>query len=170
MFKRPQLTRKPSLKGNAAGSSQSAASGAVNDEIFLRAFEETPRAEFYSIRDVNTQLQTALETIADLSKDWDRRTAAMRSLRSIIKVGDSVTGTEDFAQTLRLLETAFQTSMKDLRSLVIREACITIAYVYLVAFLLRISAANVLSLLACIFLPSSFCFRFTLLKQDNAVF
>lgn len=127
MFKKPTATKRPT--GRTATATSQNSSGAVNDEIFLSTIESTPRVELYSIRDLGPQLQTVLDTISDLNKDWNKRTAAMRTLRGLIKNGTSVTESDEFVQSLRLLETAFQTALKDLRSVVIREACITIAYV-----------------------------------------
>lgn len=51
----------------------------------------------------------------------------LKKIRSLILSG--ATNYEDFYVSLRALEIPLQTSIKDLRSQVVREACITIAYI-----------------------------------------
>ena len=50
----------------------------------------------------------------------------MKKIRSIIIAGGA--SYEEFLPHIRLLESAFQTTLKDLRSQVVREGAITIAY------------------------------------------
>ena len=50
----------------------------------------------------------------------------MKSVRSLLLAGAD--GFDEMYASLKLLELAFQSSVKDLRSQVVREACITISY------------------------------------------
>ena len=53
----------------------------------------------------------------------------LKKVRSLLLAG--ATDHEGFLQQLRQLEGAFKLSAKDLRSQVVREACITLGYVWL---------------------------------------
>jgi len=55
----------------------------------------------------------------------------LKTIRSLIVAG--AIDYDEFPQLLRKLEPALQTSLKDLRSQVVREACISASYVPLVA-------------------------------------
>ncbi len=54
------------------------------------------------------------------------RVEALQNLRSLLVAG--ATNYEEMTQALRILHVPFQVSIKDLRSQVVREACITVAY------------------------------------------
>ena len=54
------------------------------------------------------------------------RIEALKSVRSLLLAGAD--GFDEMYSSLKVLELAFQSSVKDLRSQVVREACITIAY------------------------------------------
>ncbi|KAL1513059.1 hypothetical protein ABEB36_002537 [Hypothenemus hampei] len=104
----------------------SGASGALDEEIFERAFEDVPTVQIFSPRDVAEHLKTIQETISDQNKDWNKRVDALKKLRSVVIAGG--TNFEEFYVSLKNLEFALQGSIKDLRSQVVRETCITIAY------------------------------------------
>ncbi|XP_069703536.1 CLIP-associating protein 1 isoform X4 [Periplaneta americana] len=100
--------------------------GAVDEETFSRAFEDVPTIQLFSARELEEQLTAIRETIADPNKDWSKRVDALKKVRSLIIAGAS--SFDELHVHLRLLEPPFQTSVKDLRSQVVREACYTIAY------------------------------------------
>lgn len=113
-------TKSPSL------STGSNSAGAVDEDTFIRSFEEVPTAQIFSARELSEQMKTVQETIADPNKDWSKRADALKKLRSLIIAG--ATSFEEFYTNLRTLEIPLQGTLKDLRSQVVREACITIAY------------------------------------------
>ncbi|XP_022240538.1 CLIP-associating protein 1-B-like isoform X6 [Limulus polyphemus] len=122
------LQRKPSAKNSSgkATLSVSVAAGAADEEMFMRAFDDVPRVQLYSGRELENELGKIKETLSDPNNDWGKRVEAMKRLRSLIIAG--AIEYEELFPSLRQLEVAFQSSLKDLRSQVVREACITIAY------------------------------------------
>ncbi|KAK9712512.1 CLASP N terminal [Popillia japonica] len=102
------------------------ASGAVDEEIFLKLFEDVPTIQLFSHREVNDHMKSILDTISDPNKDWNKRVDALKKIRSLVIAGAS--SFDDFYTNLKSLEHPLQESIKDLRSQVARETCITIAY------------------------------------------
>uniref|UniRef100_A0A8C7MLU9 Cytoplasmic linker associated protein 2 n=1 Tax=Oncorhynchus kisutch TaxID=8019 RepID=A0A8C7MLU9_ONCKI len=102
--------RRPNTTGSKIG-------GKRRDPVYM---------EIYSSRDLEDNLNKIREICSDDKHDWDQRAAAMKKIRSLIVAG--ATEYECFYQHLRLLDGAFKLSAKDLRSQVVREACITVAH------------------------------------------
>lgn len=100
--------------------------GAVDEDTFSRAFEDVPTVQLFSARELEDQLTAIRETISDPNKDWSKRVDALKKVRSLLIAGAA--NFDELYVHLRLLEPPFQTSVKDLRSQVVREACYTIAY------------------------------------------
>lgn len=117
------LKRVSSLKRTPSAAGQA---GAMDEEQFMRSFEDVPPVQLFSSKDLDDHLNQVRETIADQTKDWNKRVDALKKVRSILIAGAS--SFEELYGHLRLLELPFQLSIKDLRSLVVREACITVAY------------------------------------------
>ncbi|XP_034400493.1 CLIP-associating protein 2 isoform X14 [Cyclopterus lumpus] len=116
--------RRPSATGGKLVSKESA--GGVDEEDFIRAFTDVPSVQIYSARDLEDNLNKIREICSDDKHDWDQRAHAMKKVRSLLVAG--ATNYDCFYQHLRLLDGAFKLSAKDLRSQVVREACITVAY------------------------------------------
>ncbi|KAK9526890.1 hypothetical protein VZT92_015564 [Zoarces viviparus] len=116
--------RRPSATGGKLGSKESA--GGVEEEDFIKAFTDVPTVQIYSARDLEDNLNKIREICSDDKHDWDQRASAMKKVRSLLVAG--ATSYDCFYQHLRLLDGAFKLSAKDLRSQVVREACITVAY------------------------------------------
>uniref|UniRef100_A0A8C3A5S6 Cytoplasmic linker associated protein 2 n=1 Tax=Cyclopterus lumpus TaxID=8103 RepID=A0A8C3A5S6_CYCLU len=116
--------RRPSATGRKGLSKESA--GGVDEEDFIRAFTDVPSVQIYSARDLEDNLNKIREICSDDKHDWDQRAHAMKKVRSLLVAG--ATNYDCFYQHLRLLDGAFKLSAKDLRSQVVREACITVAY------------------------------------------
>ncbi|XP_056277984.1 CLIP-associating protein 2 isoform X15 [Pseudoliparis swirei] len=116
--------RRPSATGGKLVSKESA--GGVDEEDFIRAFTDVPTVQIYSSRDLEDNLNKIREICSDEKHDWDQRANAMKKVRSLLVAG--ATNYDCFYQHLRLLDGAFKLSAKDLRSQVVREACITVAY------------------------------------------
>ncbi|XP_071512320.1 CLIP-associating protein 1 isoform X11 [Panulirus ornatus] len=106
--------------------SAGAAAGAVDEASFFASFEDVPKVTIYSTRELEDTLTKIREVISSPSNDWDKRVDTLKKLRSMLIAGAS--SYEEFYPHLRLLEPAIQLSIKDLRSQVVREACVTVAY------------------------------------------
>ncbi|XP_047240585.1 CLIP-associating protein 2 isoform X30 [Girardinichthys multiradiatus] len=133
-FKVPKVPKKPvessaarrpsATSGKLAVSKESA--GAVDEEDFIRAFTDVPTVQIYSTRDLEDNLNKIREILSDDKHDWDQRCIALKKIRSLLVAGAA--SYDCFYQHLRLLDGAFKLSAKDLRSQVVREACITVAH------------------------------------------
>ncbi|XP_031333355.1 CLIP-associating protein-like isoform X4 [Photinus pyralis] len=102
------------------------ASGAVDEKTFTSSFEEVPNTQIFSARELGEQMKAVQEIIADPNKEWYKRVDALKKVRALVIAG--ATNYEEFYINLRNLEIPLQGTLKDLRSQVVREACITIAY------------------------------------------
>uniref|UniRef100_A0AAY5EZC6 TOG domain-containing protein n=1 Tax=Electrophorus electricus TaxID=8005 RepID=A0AAY5EZC6_ELEEL len=100
--------------------------GAVDEEDFIRAFEDVPAVQIYSSRELEDSMTKIREVLADDKHDWEQRVSALKKVRSLLLAG--AVDHEPFQQQLRQLEPAFKLSAKDLRSQVVREACITLGH------------------------------------------
>ncbi|XP_069010472.1 CLIP-associating protein 1a isoform X12 [Embiotoca jacksoni] len=118
--------RRPSSATNPKITSKEAAAGAVDEEDFIKAFEDVPSVQIYSNREMEDQLTKIREVLSDDKHDWEHRVVALKKVRSLMLAG--ATEYEGFSQQLRLLEAPLKLSAKDLRSQVVREACITLGY------------------------------------------
>ncbi|XP_030210316.1 CLIP-associating protein 1-B isoform X5 [Gadus morhua] len=122
--------RKPSSGSSAKSAGKDAASaGAVDEEDFLRAFEDVPTVQLHSNREMEEAMTKIRDVLSDDKRDWELRVAALRKVRSLLLAG--AVDYDGFPQQLRLMEAAFKLSAKDLRSQVVREACITLGHLSL---------------------------------------
>ncbi|XP_058520298.1 CLIP-associating protein 1 isoform X2 [Ochotona princeps] len=111
------------------GSKSSAAkegAGAVDEEDFIKAFDDVPVVQIYSSRDLEESINKIREILSDDKHDWEQRVNALKKIRSLLLAGAAEY--DNFFQHLRLLDGAFKLSAKDLRSQVVREACITLGH------------------------------------------
>ncbi|XP_035507066.1 CLIP-associating protein 1a isoform X30 [Scophthalmus maximus] len=118
--------RRPSSATTAKPTAKEVAAGAVDEEDFIKAFEDVPSIQIYSNRELEDQLTKVREVLSDEKHDWEHRVVALKKVRSIMLAG--ATEYEGFPQQLRLLEAPLKLSAKDLRSQVVREACITLGH------------------------------------------
>ncbi|XP_054909925.1 CLIP-associating protein 2 isoform X6 [Poeciliopsis prolifica] len=132
-FKVPKVPKKPAESSAARRPSATSgklvskeSAGAVDEEDFIRAFTDVPPVQIYSTRDLEDNLNKIREICSDDKHDWDQRCNALKKIRSLLVAG--APGYDCFYQHLRLLDGAFKLSAKDLRSQVVREACITVAH------------------------------------------
>jgi CLIP-associating protein 1/2 len=97
-------------------------------------------------KDVENQLASVRDTLADTNNDWEKRVEAVRNkiliifcffvnifffiklkrLRSIVAGGGDQY--DEFFRNLRQLDLPLVATVKDLRSQIVREACITLAF------------------------------------------
>ncbi|KAK9969539.1 hypothetical protein ABG768_027700 [Culter alburnus] len=120
------MRRPSSASGSRAAGKDSVSAGAVDEEDFVKAFEDVPAVQIYSSKDLEDSLNKIREVLSDDKQDWEHRVTALKKVRSLVLAG--ATEHEGFLQHLRLLEGAFKLSAKDLRSQVVREACITLGH------------------------------------------
>ncbi|XP_043994535.1 CLIP-associating protein 2 isoform X12 [Gambusia affinis] len=132
-FKIPKVPKKPAESSAARRPSATSSklvskesTGAVDEEDFIRAFTDVPTVQIYSARDLEDNLNKIREICSDDKHDWDQRCIALKKIRSLLVAGAA--SYDCFYQHLRLLDGAFKLSAKDLRSQVVREACITVAH------------------------------------------
>ncbi|XP_027019446.1 CLIP-associating protein 1-B-like isoform X17 [Tachysurus fulvidraco] len=126
------VRRTGSMRRPSSGSSTKSAgkevsgAGAVDEEDFICAFEDVPTVQIYSNRELEESMNKIREVLSDEKQDWEHRVLALKKVRSLLLAG--ATDHEVFLQQLRQLEVALKLSAKDLRSQVVREACITLGY------------------------------------------
>ncbi|XP_045554780.1 CLIP-associating protein 1-B isoform X15 [Salmo salar] len=123
-FRRPGSAS--STKSTGRDGPSAAAAGAVDEEDFIRAFEEVSTMELFSNREMEDAMTKIREVLADDKRDWEHRVTALKKMRSLLLAG--AVEFDGFSQQLRLTEAAFKMSAKDLRSQVVREACITLGH------------------------------------------
>uniref|UniRef100_A0A480JWK8 CLIP-associating protein 2 isoform X29 n=1 Tax=Sus scrofa TaxID=9823 RepID=A0A480JWK8_PIG len=92
----------------------------------IKAFTDVPSIQIYSSRELEETLNKIREILSDDKHDWDQRANALKKIRSLLVAGAAQY--DCFFQHLRLLDGALKLSAKDLRSQVVREACITVAH------------------------------------------
>ncbi|XP_021092133.1 CLIP-associating protein 1 isoform X21 [Heterocephalus glaber] len=117
------------LGSSTLGSKSSAAkegAGAVDEEDFIKAFDDVPVVQIYSSRDLEESINKIREILSDDKHDWEQRVNALKKIRSLLLAGAAEY--DNFFQHLRLLDGAFKLSAKDLRSQVVRETCITLGH------------------------------------------
>ncbi|XP_052252616.1 CLIP-associating protein 1-like isoform X3 [Dreissena polymorpha] len=106
----------------AAGST----AGAVDEDFFVRSFEDVNKVQIFSARDMTDQLNKCRDQLADTNVAWEKRVEALKTVRGVVIAGGAEY--DDFYPFLRVLEPCFMNCIKDLRSQVVREACISVAY------------------------------------------
>ncbi|RMC18711.1 hypothetical protein DUI87_04607 [Hirundo rustica rustica] len=119
-------TRRLGTAALGSKSSTKEGAGAVDEEDFIKAFEDVPTVQIYSSRDLEESINKIREILSDDKHDWEQRVSALKKIRSLLLAGAAEY--DNFFQHLRLLDGAFKLSAKDLRSQVVREACITLGH------------------------------------------
>ncbi|XP_041937640.1 CLIP-associating protein 1-B-like isoform X26 [Alosa sapidissima] len=120
-MRRPSSASSSKSTGKEGGSA-----GAVDEEDFVRAFEDVPTVQIYSSRELEDSMNKIREVLSDERQDWEHRVTALKKVRSLLLAG--AVEYEGLSQHLRQMEPAFKLSAKDLRSQVVREACITLGH------------------------------------------
>ncbi|XP_033336127.1 CLIP-associating protein isoform X3 [Megalopta genalis] len=120
------VPRATTVKRIVSVKSTAGQAGAVDEETFLTAFEDVPSVNLFSAKDLEEQMKTIRENVGDDKKDWKQRTESMKKLRSIVIAGGI--NYENFIECLKSMQRSFEVACTDLRSQVVREVCITLAY------------------------------------------
>jgi CLIP-associating protein 1/2 len=120
--------RKPGLNEILVGSGENMTlqAGAISQEVFEASFEQVPQITLFTQRDIDDTMKTINVIIGDKNMDWEKRVDALKKLRSMLIMNAQTN--PNFPQQLKDLSIAFLDILKELRSQVIREACITLAY------------------------------------------
>lgn len=121
---------RPSSVARLTAPSSSASSGAISEEDFEKAFGAHSRLNLYTQHDVEKTLSSIKSTLADTSNSWDRRVSVLKELRAV--ADQEIIDHPHFVMLLKSLENALLESLKDLRSQITREACVTISYLCVV--------------------------------------
>ncbi|GMS87313.1 hypothetical protein PENTCL1PPCAC_9488 [Pristionchus entomophagus] len=102
--------------------------GAVNEDDFRKNFSAVGvKISIFDARTLSMEMGKARDVMSDDKQDWSRRTNAIKMLRAIHQNGGR--DFEDvYLQEVLLSEEALLFSVKDLRSQVCKEACITVSY------------------------------------------
>lgn len=103
------------------------ASFITSEDIFLKAFDSTPKLTVATQKKLENELSRVTAIISNPSAEWDQRVQAIKHFRTLVNSG--IADLDDFhTTTLKTLEIPFQNNICDLRSQVVRETCITIAF------------------------------------------
>ena len=104
--------------------------GAADEEMFIKSFEDVPVVHFSSTKELDEELSKIKEWLSEANNsDWQKRVNAMKRLRGLMRTGAHEH--KEFTDFLRFGELSFISCVKDLRSQVVRESCLTIAYISL---------------------------------------
>ncbi|XP_063985621.1 CLIP-associating protein 1 isoform X3 [Diachasmimorpha longicaudata] len=120
------VLQKKSQFGPASKLPSVGGAGAIDEETFLTAFEDVPSVHLFSPRDLEDQIKVIRETIGDDKKDWNQRIDSLKKLRGILLAGGA--NNENFMDLLKSLQNSYEGAITDLRSQVVKEACITLAF------------------------------------------
>lgn len=111
---------------SSSSSSSSADAGAISAEIFEASFEQVPQLTIFNQRDMDDTMKQINAIVGDKNQDWEKRVDALKKIRSLLMM--NIQANPNFSGQLKDLSIAFLDILKELRSQVIREACITLAY------------------------------------------
>lgn len=139
LYTLPSANRKPPppVKLTGVGSVSSAVgasgggageAGAVSCEAFEAAFAATAPAAVYGARGLDDLCRHAAALLGDRAADWEKRVDALKKIRSLLTANAHQQYPSEFYAHLKDLSVPFLVVIKDLRSQVVREACITIAH------------------------------------------
>ena len=86
-----------------------------------------PQITIFTAKDLHQELNDILPVLKDPSSDWEKRVDHLKRVRSLW-LAVAKWGIDEFALHFKELELALGNCLKDLRSKVVREACVTIAF------------------------------------------
>ena len=110
------------------GSLSADGAGAADEELFIKSFEQVPQVSIFTAKDLHQELNEIFQILNDTSGDWEKRVDHVRRIRSLMLSGATDWGVDELASRFKDLELALINCLKDLRSKVVREACVTIAF------------------------------------------
>jgi len=114
------LTRMDDIRSAGLVLVSNCSAGAINEETFVRSFEDVSKIYISSAKDVSERMSRIRDTLSDKNADcMEKRTDVMKELRGLLLAGAPEYA--GFEQLLPTLEPCLTMSVKDLRSQVIRE-------------------------------------------------
>ncbi|KAH8415597.1 hypothetical protein KR222_006035 [Zaprionus bogoriensis] len=102
--------------------------GAVTMEIFEASFEQVPQLNIFHAKDMDDIYKQILLVISDKNMDWEKRVDALKKIRALLVLNYHAQPQFMAVQQKELSICFLDILKEELRSQVIREACITIAY------------------------------------------
>eukprot|EP00795_Rhopilema_esculentum_P014391 gene14391-5442_t len=119
-----QQPKRSSVMDRGSGSSGSG-TGALDECDFVSQWEENVDLRIYSIKDALEEINKINSTLSSANNDWELRVTALKKLREVIKqYGDH----DQISKVLRDLEVCLRVSVKDLRSQIVKEACLVLSF------------------------------------------
>ena len=104
--------------------------GAVDEDDFQAAFENVKKVTIFSGRSLEDEVSKIHSVLNNSTHDnWKQRMENLSMVRSLLVAGADQY--DELQGCLKSLEYPFESQVKDLRSQVVRECCITIAYLSL---------------------------------------
>ncbi|GAA28694.2 CLIP-associating protein 1, partial [Clonorchis sinensis] len=100
--------------------------GAVDEEMFRASFVPAMSITAYSSKELLDIMGRIKDNLSVSAEEWEKRVDALKTLR--VLVANGANQFEEFIPQLKTLETQVDGCLRDLRSSVVREACITVAY------------------------------------------
>ncbi|KAI5634701.1 CLIP-associating protein [Phthorimaea operculella] len=136
LYSLPSANRKPpppakhpsSVSSGVSSGGTAGEAGAVSSEAFEAAFACSAPAAVYGARGLDDLCRHAAGLLGDRGADWEKRVDALKKIRSLLTANAHVQFPTEFYAHLKDLSVPFLVVIKDLRSQVVREACITIAH------------------------------------------
>ncbi|XP_046480774.1 CLIP-associating protein 1-A isoform X2 [Neodiprion pinetum] len=119
-------TKRAPLKYSSSAKSAAGQAGAIDEESFLNAFEDVPAVKLFSAKDLEEQMKSIKDVVGDDKKDWKQRNESMKKLRGILIAGGA--NFDNFTECLKNVQRSFEAACMDLRSQVVKEAAITVAF------------------------------------------
>jgi len=119
------VRRHPSVRYGSSNSGGGQA-GAVDEESFMAAFEDVKKVTIFSGRALEDELNKIHTVLNNDKADWKQRMEALSMVRAWIVAGAGQF--DELSNCLKSLEYPFESCVKDLRSQVVRECCITVAF------------------------------------------
>lgn len=68
------------------GNVSAASAGSVDEDAFIKSFEDVPTLRIFSAREVTDHMKNILDIISDSSKEWNKRVDAVSKIYLIIFV------------------------------------------------------------------------------------
>ncbi|KAH8872338.1 CLIP-associating protein 1 [Schistosoma japonicum] len=113
-----------SIRKRSTGDSQGA--GAVDEDVFRQSFIPSVSITASSAKELIDIMNRIKDTLSGNPEEWEKRVDALKTLRAIVANG--ALQYDEFIPSLKTLENCIDLSLRDLRSSVVREACITVAF------------------------------------------
>ncbi|VDP50374.1 unnamed protein product [Schistosoma mattheei] len=113
-----------SVRKRSTGDPQGA--GAVDEDVFRQSFIPSMSITASSPKELTEIINRIKDALSGNPEEWEKRVDALKTLRAIVANG--ALQYDEFIPLLKTLENSMDLSLRDLRSSVVREACITVAF------------------------------------------